>query len=87
MKKVADLVVGHSKVVLLLFGLLTFFIAALMPSVTINYNLAEYIPEGASSTIAIDVMASEFEDAVPNVRVFVPDVSVVEAVQIKQQIC
>ena len=86
MKKVADLVVGHSKVVLLLFGLLTFFSAALMPSVTINYNLAEYIPEGAPSTIAIDVMASEFEDAVPNVRVFVPDVSVVEAVQIKQQI-
>lgn len=86
MQKIADLVVGHSKLMLVLFGLLTALSAVLMLDVKVNYNLADYVPEKAASTSAIKVMAEEFNDSVPNARVFVPDVSIVTAQQIKQQI-
>ena len=86
MKRIAALVVGHSKLWLLLFAALTAISAALIPQVKINYNLANYVPVKAPSSIAIDVMAQEFNDSVPNARVYVPDVSIVEALEIKQRL-
>lgn len=86
MKRIAALVVGHSKLWLLLFAALTAISAALIPQVKINYNLANYVPVKAPSSIAIDVMAQEFNDSVPDARVYVPDVSIVEALEIKQRL-
>lgn len=85
-KKIAAQVLEHSKLLLALFGVLTIVSIALMLQVKINYNLADYVPEHAPSTVALNVMAAEFDDAVPNVRVYVPDVSIVEAVEIKQEL-
>lgn len=86
MKRVAELVVGHSKLLLAVFGLLTVLAGFLMLGVKINYNLAEYVPADAPSTVAMDVIAEEFDDAIPNVRVYVPDVTVAEALEIKQRL-
>ncbi len=47
--------------------------------------MADYLPEDAESTVAVDIMQSEFETSVPNVRVMVNDVSLIEASQIKEQ--
>lgn len=86
MEKVAGLVISHSRLMLALFGLLTVLSGLLIPSVRINYNLADYVPERAASTVALHVMEDEFDDAVPNVRVFVPDVGIVEALEVKDRI-
>lgn len=86
MGHVAAGVLKHSKALLVLFGLLTALSIVLIPQVKINFNLADYVPPDAPSTRAMEIMADEFDDAVPNVRVYVPDVSTVEALQIKQQI-
>lgn len=86
MERVAAGVLRHSKLLLAVFGLLTVVSILLIPAVKINYNLADYVPLDSPSTTAMNVMADEFDDDVPNVRVFVPDVSLVEAQQIKQEI-
>lgn len=86
MRRVAALVVEHSRWLLLIFGALTALSAVLIPQVKINYNLADYVPAKAPSTIAIEVMAEEFDDAVPNARVYVPDISLVKAQQVKAEL-
>lgn len=86
MRRVAAGVLEHSKALLALFGLLTVISILLIPQVRIEYNLANYVPTDSPSTLANEVLADEFDDSVPNVRLYVPDVSVVEALEIKQQI-
>lgn len=85
MKKFANWVVHHKALILIVFVVLTVASALLIPLVTINYNLAGYVPDSAPSTVAMDVMAEEFTDSIPNARVYVPDVSLQEALQIKER--
>lgn len=86
MRRVAHLTITHHRLILVLFGLLTVLGGLLTLVVPINYNLAEFIPEDAPSSVAIRVMAEEFEDSVPNVRVFVPTQNLSEAAEIKERI-
>ena len=68
MHKVAEFIVEHSKLLLVLFGILTVLGGLLTLIVPINYNMAAYVPEDAPSSVAINVMAEEFDDAIPNAR-------------------
>ncbi|MDO5534468.1 MAG: MMPL family transporter [Propionibacteriaceae bacterium] len=86
MEKVAGLIIGRAKLVLALFALLTVVFGLLIPLVPINYNLADYVPDRAPSTRAIAVIEEEFDDPVPNARVFIPDVNLAEATAMKDQI-
>lgn len=54
--------------------------------VPINYNMAAYVPKDAPLSVAINVMAEEFDDAIPNARVYVPALTLTEALETKQQI-
>lgn len=85
-ERVAGLIIGRSKLVLAVFAALTVVCGLLIPLVPINYNLAEYVPERAASTRAIQVLEEEFDDEVPNARVFAPDVTLVEALELKARI-
>lgn len=86
MRKVAEFIIRHSKLMLLLFGVLAVLGGLLIPLVPINYNLADYVPDDAPSTLAIHAMAEEFDDSVPNARVYVPDVGIIEALETKKQL-
>jgi predicted RND superfamily exporter protein len=55
-------------------------------AVNINYNLTEYLPASTESTHGLEVMKAEFDDAVPNIRIMVRDVSVSEALEYKEKI-
>ena len=55
-------------------------------AVPVNYNMTDYLPETAPSTVAIEVMNEEFDEAVPNIRVMVRDVTIQEALDYKRQI-
>ncbi|WP_153735538.1 efflux RND transporter permease subunit [Aquibacillus halophilus] len=48
--------------------------------------MVDYLPEDAPSTEAMDVMEQEFEGSVPNTRVMINDVTVQEALQVKEQL-
>lgn len=86
MRTLAEHITRHHRLLLVVFGALTAVCGFLTLLVPINYNLADFIPPEAPSKVATDVMAQEFDDSIPNVRVFVPGLSLSEAVETRQQI-
>ncbi|MBQ9833516.1 MAG: MMPL family transporter [Clostridia bacterium] len=57
-----------------------------MTLVPVKYNLTEYLPDKAASTVALKTMNEEFTGAIDNARVLVPNVSVQEALVYKSAI-
>lgn len=55
-------------------------------TVSVNYDMKDYLPEDAPSTIAMDVMKQEFEGRVPTNRVMVNDVTIQEALAFKEKL-
>lgn len=55
-------------------------------AVPVNYNMADYLPENAPSTVAMDVMDEEFDEAMTNTRVMMKDVSIQEALAFKEEL-
>jgi len=54
--------------------------------VSVNYNMEDYLPENAQSSMALDVMKDEFDDPLENTRVMIKDVSLQEAMAYKNDI-
>ncbi len=86
MNRIAKFVLKHRKLVLLAFLFLIVISIVLTPQVKVNYNLADYVPDKAESTNAIRVMDKEFEEAIPNVEVYIADVTLPEALAYKEEI-
>lgn len=80
------IITEHYKATVIIFAVLTLVCAALIPSVNTNYDMVEYLPSDASSTVAIDIMADEFTGDMPNARVMIYDVTITEALEYKQRI-
>ncbi|WP_077065124.1 efflux RND transporter permease subunit [Gracilibacillus massiliensis] len=54
--------------------------------VSVNYDMADYLPEDAPSTNAMDLMEEEFDSGVENARVMLEDVTVQEALEYKAEL-
>ena len=83
MEGISRVVVKRRKLIVLLTLLLTVISAICFFNVKINYNMTDYLPENANSTVALDLMEEEFSEAVPNCNVMMDEVSIMEAVEIK----
>ncbi|NLB29206.1 MAG: MMPL family transporter [Clostridiales bacterium] len=83
---ISKIVTEHNKIVVIIFAVLTLVCTALIPLVNTNYNMLDYLPEDVSSTIAIEIMADEFTEDMPNTRVMIDDVTLTEALQYKQRL-
>lgn len=83
MSKIADFVVKRKKVLVTMVLLLTVFFTICFFQVAINYNMTDYLPEHANSTVALNKLSEEFGEAVPNCDVLVKDVTVQEGMKIK----
>ena len=77
------IITEHSKAVVIIFLVLAVVCLALIPSVNTNYNMLDYLPADAQSTVAVNVMTSEFTETMPNARVMINDVSLAEALEYK----
>ncbi|MBP1755123.1 MAG: antibiotic export protein [Firmicutes bacterium] len=86
MNKFTHAIVKHKKIVLIAFLFISIVSAILSTFVTVNYNLVDYLPENAQSTIAIRIMESEFKDPMPNARIMLNKVSIQEALEYKSKI-
>lgn len=86
MKKLYTAVVKGRKKIVLLFLAAVVFCGILMPMVSVNYDINDYLPEDVSSTQAIDLMETEFEGGIPNARVMIKNVSIPEALEYKKQL-
>ena len=86
MDRLTKWITNHSKFIVISFVILSIICAVLFLTVKVNYDITQYLPVDAQSTIALNLMSEEFSSAVPNARVMIPDVSLVEAADVKQQI-
>ena len=79
-------VVRRRRRVLALYAAAAVLCALLSLLVSVNYDINDYLPPDAPSTVAIDVMEEAFGGGIPNVRAMARDVTVPEALALKQQI-
>lgn len=84
--KLARWIIRRRRPVIALFAILTACCAVMALSVRVNYNLVDYLPKEAPSTIAYEVMTEEFDTPLTNLRVLVPNVSIPEALDYKARL-
>ncbi|WP_310605160.1 efflux RND transporter permease subunit [Anaerosporobacter sp.] len=86
MKQYTEFIMKHRKWIIGIFLVLTLICGLLSKLVGVNYDFADYLPEDAKSTKAIDVMLEEYNQSIPNMRVLLYDVSIVKALEYKNAI-
>ena len=86
MKKLADMIVKHKGIILVLFIILSLVSGFLATRVKTNFDIYSYVPKNAPSTIAIDTMLEEFEQDIPNAEIAVPNLSISEALSMKEKL-
>lgn len=84
MESFASFIVRRKKAVIGVFAALALICAVLQSFVSINYNMASYLPPDARSTKALDIMDAEFTQTLPNASVMIRDVSLMEAMEYKR---
>ncbi len=86
MKRFSQMVLRHRIAVLFVFLAMTAAGALLAPLVSVNYDMADYLPRAAQSTKAISIMEEEFGGDTPNMRVMLENVTVQEALAYKDKL-
>lgn len=86
MYKFFEHVVKHRKRILVVFLILSAICYLCSQQVSVNYDMNDYLPETASSTISFDKMQDEFSGSIPNARVMIENVSIPEALEFKKKI-
>lgn len=79
-------VVKHKKIIIIIFFLCTLVAGFSKQFVGVNYDMNSYLPEDTASTISLDVMEEEFGSGIPNARVMISNVSIPEALKLKDKI-
>lgn len=79
-------VVNHRKLLLTIFVVATLLCLVLQNAVGVNYDINDYLPDDAASTIALEVMENEFSGGIPNARVMVKDVTIPQALEYKEKL-
>lgn len=86
MEKFYRAVVRHPWLVITAFLLLAAFSLVCWPLVEVNYDITAYLPPESPSTAAIEEMQGEFTGGIPNARVLVRDVSIPQALSMKERL-
>ena len=71
LQKIANWIVDHRRILVIVMTILTLGCTALLPFVKINYDMTKYLPPHSSMKIGMDKMAEEFPDLTEesNIRV------------------
>ena len=86
MERYTQFLLKHKKLIIGVFVLAAVLCAVLSGLVGVNYNFADYLPDDAASTRALEVMDEEYSQSVPNMRVLVYGVSIPQALAYKEKI-
>ena len=86
MRKFYSGVVKCRKLILIVFIAAAIICGGLKSLVAVNYDMNDYLPEDAKSTVALDVMSEEFDGGIPNARVMIKNVTIPEALEYKEKI-
>lgn len=86
MDKFFDLIIKLRKSILILFIIFALISIICVKFVDVNYNINEYLPDNAISTISMDLMEQEFEGGIPNLRIMLKQVSITEVLEYKEKL-
>lgn len=86
MERYTQFLLKHRLQVIILFVAAAAVCAVLSGLVDVNCKLADYLPGESASTRAIKVMEEEYNQAVPNMRVLIYDVTIPEALEYKERL-
>ncbi len=86
MRKFYTKIVNHQKLIIILFWVVTAICCLLQNFVSVDYDMKDYLPKDSASTVALDVMNSEYDGGIPNARVMINDVSIADALKYKDEI-
>ncbi len=84
MNKLAELTIRFKGAILALFIVLIVASAFLATKVKTNFDIFSYVPKESPSTQAVNTMMDEFEQDIPNVEIGVPDLSLPQALLMKE---
>ena len=86
MENIFRKIVNHKKTIVgtFLIAVIKCFISGNF--VSVNYDMNDYLPEDTKSTVSLDVMEEEFGGDVANARVMVSNLTVPEALEIKERL-
>lgn len=86
MERYTQFLLKHRIQVIVLFVAAAAVCAVLSGLVDVNCKLTDYLPGESASTRAIKVMEEEYNQAVPNMRVLIYDVTIPEALEYKERL-
>lgn len=86
MYSILKLILRYRYVVIGFFLVIGLACGILRLQVQVNYDILDYLPKKSPSTIAIQVIEEEYAEVLPNARVMVTDVSIMEALEYKEKI-
>lgn len=86
MENISKFLLKHKYTVLIVFAVLTAFSVIASSFVKINYQLSDYLPSDAPSTVALNIMDERFDQTIPNLSVYIEDVTIPEALEFKTQL-
>lgn len=86
MERYTSFILKHRKMIIVVFVFLAVVCAGLSTQVGVNYSFADYLPDDAASTAALDTMEKEYSQPVPNMRVVIRDVTIPEALEYKKKL-
>lgn len=86
MEGIFEKILKHKAAVIGFFAFACVLCALLARTVSVNYNMADYLPDDAKSTLALNVMQEEYKQDIPNVRVMIPNVTIAEALNYKARL-
>lgn len=86
MDQFSNIIIKHKKTVIVIFVAIALVCLSLLFFVDVNYNMVDYLPPDAQSTMALKIMNSEFTESMPNASVMVKNVSLMDAFEYKQKL-
>lgn len=86
MGKVFERILDHKKAVIVTYVTALVLCVFLAQTVSVNYNLLDYLPDASPSTVAVRVLNDEYSGGYPNARVMASNISLPEAAALKKQI-
>lgn len=86
MGRLSQFITTHKRVVLIIFLVLAVVGAFFSTLVSVNYNMTDYLPKDAQSTVAISIIKDEFGEDTPNARVMLTNVTIQETLKFKEKL-